>query len=196
MIETVRFRYAAAVAAVQRAVDGWFLGLAARLVFSSVLLAYFVNSAKTKVGVGFPGFLIPGPGAYAQILPPVAEAAGYDPANIAFLWKLVVLAGTYAEFLLPVLILVGLLTRLASLGMIGFVCVMSVVDVWFHHLDAASIGMIFDRVPTSLILDQRLLWLFPLLYLAARGAGRVSLDGVLNGVLAANGRGRSSPPTA
>jgi putative oxidoreductase len=179
LVSTVRCVHDAAFGALSRLAQGWFLGLAARLVFSSVTMVFFLNSVKTKVGSGFPDILIPQVGAYAQILPPVAEAAGYNPDNIAFFWKLVVLAGTYAEFLLPVLILVGLFTRLASVAMIGFIAVMSIVDVWFHHLDAASIGAMFDRLPTALIFDQRLLWLFPLVYLVIKGAGKISLDGLL-----------------
>ncbi len=178
-VSTVRCMHDTAFGTLARVAQGWFLGLAARLVFSSVTMVFFLNAAKTKVGSGFPDILIPQIGAYAQILPPVAEAAGYNPENIAFFWKVVVLAGTYAEFLLPVLILVGLFTRLASVAMIGFIAVMSVVDVWFHQLDAASIGAMFDRLPTALIFDQRLLWVFPLVYLAIKGAGRLSIDGLL-----------------
>lgn len=166
---------------VERVLDGWLLGLAARLVFASVLMVFFVNSALTKVGSGFPDILIPAVGAYAQIVPPIAEAAGYDPANIAlFPWKLIVLAGTYAEFLLPVLLVVGLFTRLVSLAMIGFIIVMSVVDVTLHNLDAASIGAMFDRVPSAIIFDQRLLWMFPLIYLVVKGAGAISLDALIS----------------
>ncbi len=163
----------------------WFLGLAARLVFSSVLLAFFINSAMTKLGTGFPDMLIPAIGAYAQIIPSVAEAAGYDVGAIAlFPWKLMVLAGTYAELLLPFMLLVGLFTRFTALSLIGFVCVMSFVDVQFHGLDAKSIGMVFDRVQDSIIADQRLLWIFPLIYLTLKGGGPVSVDGLL----AARGR--------
>lgn len=159
----------------------WFLGLAARLVFSSVLLAFFVNSAMTKLGSGFPDMFIPAVGAYAQIVPAVAEAAGYDPSKIAlFPWKAMVLAGSYAEFLLPIMLLIGLFTRFTALSLIGFICVMSFVDVQFHGLDAKSIGMVFDRMPDSIIADQRLLWIFPLIYLALKGSGPVSIDGLLS----------------
>jgi len=158
----------------------WFLGLAARLVFSSVLLAFFINSAMTKLGTGFPDMFIPAVGAYAQIVPPVAEAAGYDVGAIAlFPWKLMVLAGTYAEFVLPIMLLIGLFTRFTALGLIGFICVMSFVDVQFHGLDAKSIGMVFDRVQDSIIADQRLLWIFPLIYLTLKGGGPISVDGLL-----------------
>lgn len=158
----------------------WFLGLAARLVFSSVLLVFFVNSAMTKLGSGFPDMFIPAVGAYAQILPTIAEAAGYDPKNIGlFPWKLIVLAGTYAEFLLPIMLLIGLFTRFTALSLIGFIVVMSVVDVQFHGLDAKSIGMMFDRVQDGIIADQRLLWIFLLVYLVIRGAGPISVDALI-----------------
>jgi putative oxidoreductase len=39
-----------------------------------------------------------------------------------FHWAVVV-AGTLAEFILPLLIVIGLFTRLAAFGMIGFVIV-------------------------------------------------------------------------
>lgn len=159
----------------------WFLGLAARLVFSSVLLAFFINSAMTKLGSGFPDMFIPAVGAYAQILPSIAEAAGYDPNKIAlFPWKLIVLAGTYAELLIPIMLFVGLFTRFAALSLIGFIGVMSFVDVAFHGLDAKSIGMMFDRVQDGIIADQRLLWIFPLIYLVLKGGGPVSVDELLN----------------
>ena len=54
-------------------------------------------------------------------------------------------AGIYAGFILPVLIVAGSMTRLAALGMIGFIVVQSYVDVVFHHVDAATIGALFDR---------------------------------------------------
>lgn len=159
---------------------GWFLGFAARFVFAAVLLTFFLNSAATKVGAGFPGVLIPGVGAYAQILPPIAEAAGYDPSQIAvFPWKILVFAGTYAEFIVPIMLVVGLFTRLSSFAMIGFVVVMSFVDIQFHGADPATIGAWFDRVHNSAISDQRLLWLFPLAYLLIKGAGPLSLDALI-----------------
>ena len=65
------------------------------------------------------------------MLPSIAEAAGYDASKIAFFpWGIIVFMGTYAEFILPTLILVGLFTRLASVGMIGFIAVMTLVDVY------------------------------------------------------------------
>jgi putative oxidoreductase len=155
----------------------WFLGLVARLTFTSVLLGYFFNSALTKVGSGFPGLLIPSDGAYAQILPSVAQSVGYDVSQISFIpYGLIVTMGTYAEFILPILILIGLFTRISALAMIGFIVVMSYVDIVFHGLGAKDIGAPFDKIHDSIIADQRLLWLFPLIYLVVRGAGSISFD--------------------
>lgn len=180
IISSIRRLHDCAFTILERTAEPWFLGLAARLVFASVLLVFFLNSAATKVGDGFPGMFVPAIGAYAQMLPPIAEAAGYDVSKIVlFPWKLIVFAGTYAEFLLPVLLLVGLFTRMASLGMIGFIVVMSAVDIHLHGIDMESIGMLFDRANNAIIADQRLLWLFPLLYLVIKGAGPLSVDGVL-----------------
>ncbi|MCW2306079.1 DoxX family protein [Rhodobium gokarnense] len=169
-----------AFAALERALGPSVLPLIARLVFASALLLYYLNSAYTKVGSGFPEMFVPQVGAYAQIVPKVAEGAGYDVSQIAFFpYGLIVWAGTYAEFFLPVLIVLGLFTRLASLGMIGFIVVQSIVDVTAHGLDAATIGLPFDRFPDGMIADQRLFWVFVLVVLVLRGGGRLSLDGLL-----------------
>lgn len=167
-------------AALERALDGWFLGLAARLVFAGVLLFYFWNSVATKLGTGFPGILIPQDGAYFQILPPIVERYGYDVSAVPFLpYGLIVYAGTYAELILPLLITLGLFTRLAALGMIGFIAVQTFVDIVFHMVEAETIGAHFDRLPDSAISDQRSLWAFVLLYLVVKGAGAISLDALL-----------------
>lgn len=173
----------------QRLAGSWFLGLASRLVFSSALFMYFINSARTKVGEGFPDFLIPGDGAYVQIFPSVMDAVGYDTDAIAFIpYGLIVYLGTYAEFILPVLILIGLLTRAASLIMLGFIIVMSYVDIVFHKVGAETIGALFDRFQDSAISDQRLLWASPLIYLILKGAGSISLDRLLGGKKTIGGR--------
>lgn len=166
--------------------DGWFLGLLARLVFAAVLLVYYLNSAGTKVGDGIAGFFSIGDNAYFQILPSVVEAYGYDASQVPFFpYDIIVFAGTYAEFLLPILIVLGLFTRLASLGMIGFILVQSYVDIAFHGADAKTIGSWFDRFADAAILDQRALWVFLLLTLVVKGAGMVSLDSVLGSKLLA-----------
>ncbi len=90
----VRF-YQGVFGTLERLTDGWFLGLAARLVFASVLLVYFLNSAMTKLGNGPLGFLSPSDGAYAQILPTLMESVGYDSSQVPFLpYGLIVLLGT------------------------------------------------------------------------------------------------------
>ncbi|PLX35947.1 MAG: hypothetical protein C0606_17845 [Hyphomicrobiales bacterium] len=166
--------------ALERALDGWFLGLAARFVFAGVLLFYFWNSALTKIGSGFPGIFVPQDSAYFQILPSVVEQFNYNVASVPFLpYGIIVYAGTYAEFLLPFLIVVGLFTRLASLGMIGFIVVQSSVDILFHGVDAATIGALFDRVQDAAIMDQRALWIFVLVALVVKGAGAISLDALI-----------------
>lgn len=154
----------------------WLLPTLARFSFAAVLLFYFWNSAKTKIGDGIFGFLNPGVGAYASILPKQMEAAGFDPSLIGFGGKLVVYAGTWAEFVLPALIIVGLFSRMAALGMIGFIVVQSIVDITGHGADASTIGKLFDRISDSLILDQRTLWVLLLITIMIKGGGPLSLD--------------------
>ncbi|WP_113912271.1 DoxX family protein [Roseovarius dicentrarchi] len=155
-----------------------FLGLAARAVFAAVLLGYYWASGLAKLGDGVLGLFRPSVGAYAQIFPRAMEAAGYDTGQLTFLHTLVVLAGTWAELILPLLIVIGLATRLAALGMIGFVLLQSATDIFGHGLrsEPGGVGAWFDRVPDSLIMDQRLLWVFVLVVQVIRGAGPVSLD--------------------
>ncbi|MEM6440097.1 MAG: DoxX family protein [Pseudomonadota bacterium] len=164
----------------ERLLDGWLPGLAARFVFAAVLFGYYWNSALTKIGDGVLGVFQVSDGAYFQIVPPVVEAAGYDASAVAFLpWGLIVTLGTYSEFVLPILIVIGLFTRLAALGMLVFVVVQSYVDIAFHGVDAETIGVLFDRLPSSTILDQRALWAFLLLMLVVKGGGVLSADHLL-----------------
>lgn len=164
---------------VERA-GNWLMPLAARLVFASTLLLYYWNSGLTKLGDGILGLFSPSIGAYSQIFPKQLEAVGYDVSQFGLFQKLVVLAGTYAEFILPLLIVIGLATRLAALGMIGFVVVQSLTDVIGHGAtDAKTLGALFDRFPDAVILDQRLFWMFLLAYLVVRGAGALSVDALL-----------------
>ncbi len=148
----------------------------ARLVFAAVLLMYYWNSAMTKIGSGILGFVSLDFGAYAQMFPKQFEAVGYDPSALGFSYKLIAILGTWAEFILPLLIVIGLFTRLASIGMIGFITVQSVVDITGHSADAATIGTWFDRIPDAHILDQRAFWMFILLYLVLRGGGPLAVD--------------------
>ena len=169
---------------VERIGDAWLLGLIARFSFAAVLWMYFLNSATTKVGDGLAGFFSISPGAYYQIALPAIEAAGGDVDAVAFIpWGLIVVMGTYAEFILPLLIVIGLFSRIASLGMIGFICVQTFVDITVHQIGAEAIGGWFDRFPDAVIADQRLLWLMPLVVIAIKGPGLLSVDGLLGKTL-------------
>ncbi len=149
----------------------------ARFTFGAVLLFYYWNSGLTKLGDGILGIFKPSIGAYSQIFPKKLEAAGYDISQFGFFEWIVVMAGTYAEFILPLLIIIGLATRLAAIGMIGFVVVQSLTDVYGHHAtDVKTLGMWFDRLSDSVIMDQRLLWVFVLAYIVFKGAGALSVD--------------------
>ncbi len=102
-----------------------------------------------------------------------AEAAGYDVTQATSFQKLVILAGIWAEFILPALVVLGLFTRAAALGMVGFVVVQSLTDIYGH---GGETGAWFDNLSDATILDQRAFWVFLLLYLVFRGAGPLSLD--------------------
>lgn len=159
---------ARAAAALDRQAD-WLLPTLSRLVFAGVLAGYFWASALTK----FDGPFTPSIGAYAQIFPKAFEAVGFDPSALSIWHWLVAMAGGYAEFVLPALVLVGLLTRLAALGLAGFVLVQSLTDIFGH---GAAAGAWFDRASDALILDQRALWLLLLAVLLCKGAGPLSAD--------------------
>lgn len=156
----------------------WLIPTLARFLFAAILMIYFLNSGLTKLGDGFAGIWTPSVGAYAQIFPKVLEAAGYDTSALSIYHTLVVLAGTWAEFLLPAMIVLGILTRLAALGMIGFVVVQSLTDIYGHG-QTGEIGAWFDRFPDAIIMDQRALWVFLLLVLVVKGAGPLSFDRAL-----------------
>lgn len=67
---------------------------------------------------------------------------------------------TLAEFTLPLLLVLGLATRLSALGLIGMTLVIQIFifPSWAHFWGTAA------------------MWLVPLLYLVSRGGGRLSLD--------------------
>jgi putative oxidoreductase len=148
----------------------------ARLTFAAILLGYFWASARTKLGDGL--FTL-SDSAYGQIFPRAFEAAGFDSSQLGFWPFLVTLAGTYAEFILPALITIGLFTRLAAFGMIAFITLQSLTDIVGHKVSPDTIGAWFDRAPDALILDQRAFWMLTLATLLALGAGPLSLDRLL-----------------
>jgi putative oxidoreductase len=121
-----------------------FLAAAARLGIGAV----FFVSGRTKVD----GFLTVNESAYTlfredyklPLLPPDVAAH----------------MATYAEHLLPLLLVLGLATRLSALGLLAMTAVIQVFvypDAWPTHLS----------------------WAVALLYLAGRGAGPLSLDRAL-----------------
>jgi len=145
----------------------------ARFSFAATLLVFFWRSALTKVGDGFSGLWTPSLNAYAQVLPKKFEAAGYDVSAMGVMDQLIVVAGTWGEFVLPVLIVLGLFTRLASLGMLGFLAVMTLVDITGHGVVP---GVWFDGDPKGIVADLRLYWVLALLVLLCHGGGSLSLD--------------------
>ena len=142
----------------------------ARLIFAGTLLVYYWKSGLTKLGAGP---FDPDLGAYIQILPRAFAEVGFDPAGLGPLATPIVLLGTWTEFLLPALIVAGLFTRVAALGMIGFVVVQTWVDLVGHGV---ALGAWFDATPSADLADQRAFWVFLLLVLVFRGGGPLSLD--------------------
>lgn len=177
----------------ERLAGGWLLQLAARLAFAAVLFLYFFNSWKTKTGDGLAGLLSVSDGAYYQIVPWAVEAAGGEISQVGLLSHLIVHAGTMAELLLPAMVVAGLFTRIAALGMICFVAVQSWVDLRFHGVSGDTAGALFDRFPDSLVADQRTLWAFLLLVLAVKGGGALSLDAALGRWFGVASRAATAP---
>ncbi|WP_028958255.1 DoxX family protein [Sulfitobacter sp. 20_GPM-1509m] len=157
----------------------WLLPTLARVVFVGVLLLYFWVSALTKLGEGAGGLLWLSDTAYMQIFPKAVEAAGYDAAQLGWGYRLAAVLGTWAEFLLPLCIAIGLMTRLSALGMIVFVAVQSYVDIYGHDVGAKTTGAWFDHISNAAIVDQRALWVLLLMILVVKGAGPLSLDAAL-----------------
>ena len=170
------------VALIETIAGTWLLPSLARFSFAAVLLVYFWHSAALKTGSGLFGIFQPTLGAYAQIFPKAMEAAGYSTDALGAHHWLIVVAGTSAEYILPALIIFGLFTRLAALGMVGFVAVQTLTDLYGHGAinQPPTLGAWFDRIPDSLILDQRLFWLMILAILIVKGAGPLSLDRILS----------------
>lgn len=150
----------------------WALPTLARLVFAGVFLIYFIASA----GLKFEGSILsPSAGGFGQIFPKAAEAVLWDVTQMSLFQRLVIIAGTVAEYVLPVLIVIGLLTRFAALGMVGFILVQTFVDVTGHGVE---LGAWFNSGAPDLF-DQRSLWVMLLLILVFKGAGPASADSAL-----------------
>ncbi|MEX0350221.1 MAG: DoxX family protein [Paracoccaceae bacterium] len=143
----------------------------ARLVFIAIFAYYYWNSAMLKIDGSI---FSPSAGAFGQMFPKAAEAVLYDITKITFFQRIVMFFGTVAEFVLPALLIVGLLTRVAALGMIGFTWVQTLVDVFGHNI---PFGGLFDNAIT--LADQRVMWTFLFLVIAIKGAGPLSIDRLL-----------------
>lgn len=157
----------------------WLLPTLARVVFAATLLMYFWISGLTKLGDGLTGVFFLSDSAYIQMFPKAVEALGYDTGQLSIWHRIVALIGTWAEFILPLFIVIGVLTRLSAVGMIGFIIVQSVVDILGHGVADKDIGSWFDRASGALILDQRAFWVMLLLILVVKGAGPLSFDRAL-----------------
>ena len=168
--------YTSATAPLER--NDWILPTLARFLFAAVLAGYFWISGMTKLGDGIFGIFQPSLGAYAQIFPKAMEAVGYDTTQLTTYHWAVVTLGTVAEFVLPLLIIIGLFTRISAFGMIGFIVVQSLTDLNGHDKwgDGLVLGAWFDAPSNSLIMDQRSLWVFLLIVLVVKGAGPLSFD--------------------
>ncbi len=115
----------------QRITENWLLGLVARAVFAGTLFVYFYNSFLTKVDSRNGDYFTVTDGAFIQIYgDQVFEAVGYNFSSLEFWpWGALVYLGTYAEVILPVLIVLGFMTRIASWGMLIFIGVMTYKDI-------------------------------------------------------------------
>ena len=140
----MRARWNAVASSLSRWIGHDVLALASRISIAAI----FFLSGRTKVD----GFLTITDGAYAlfrseyklPLIPP--EVAAHVAA--------------YAEHLFPVLLVLGLLTRLSALALLGMTATIQVFvypDAWPTHLSWAAL----------------------LLYLIGRGAGALSLDRLL-----------------
>ncbi len=171
---TLQTRYTQAITVLSAQGD-WLLPTLARAMFAAVLLRYFWGSALTKLD----GPFTPSVGGFAQIYPRAMEAAGYDANALGLLPKLVVLGGAWAELILPLLLVIGLFTRLAALGMVGFIIVQSLTDIIGHKAGPETLGAWFDGASDAVILDQRAFWILLLAVLILKGAGPLSADRTL-----------------
>jgi len=128
-------------AALSRLVPDWLQLLAVRLAIASV----FFLSGRTKVE----GLLTIKPATY-YLFSDEYKVPLLSPEIAAH-------AATYSEHLFPILLVLGLLTRLSALALLGMTLVIQIFvypDAWATHLTWAAL----------------------LLTLIARGAGAISLD--------------------
>jgi len=88
-----------------------------------------------------------------------------------------------AEAVLPVLLVLGLATRIAAVGMIGLIAMTAMIDIFARDAPPEVIGALFDASPYDPISDLRLLWITVLAVPAVLGGGGLSLDPFLRRLL-------------
>jgi len=79
----------------------------------------------------------------------------------------------------PVLLVLGLATRIAAFGMIGLIAMTVVIDIFARSAPPEVIGALFDASPHDPISDLRLLWITVLAVPAVLGGGGLSLDALI-----------------
>ena len=80
---------------------------------------------------------------------------------------------------MPVLLVLGLATRIAAVGVIGLIAVTAMIDIFARNALPEVIGALFDASPDDPISDLRLPWITVLAVPAVLGGGWMSLDAVL-----------------
>jgi putative oxidoreductase len=105
----------------------------------------------------------------------------FDPDNPCVLPVLpIVLTSSFqAGAVLPVLLVLGLATRIAAFGMIGLIAMTVVIDIFARSAPPEVIGALSDASPHDPISDLRLLWITVLAVPAVLGGGGLSLDALI-----------------
>ena len=130
-----------------------------------------------RLGTG--GYLLShGVGKVRMLLGGEFETFG-DPVGLGSRLSLALVAG--AELLCPVLVILGLFTRLAAVPVVISMAVAALVvhgsDPW--SMETAALAFFAGESETWFSKEPALLFLVPFLALAFTGAGRFSLDRVL-----------------
>lgn len=156
------------------------LCLISRGAFAAILLPWFAIGGLTKVGglsmsmgptvEGLPLAL----GAYYAYAPDQIGALDMGLPSFDIVTQVYVGLMVLAEVALPVLIVLGLLTRFS-------VVLLVLHQIIFFTLNASNtdFGALFDASPFNMFPDQLLLWVMLMAPLALFGAGPLSVDDAL-----------------
>lgn len=157
------------------------LCLMSRCAFAAILLPWFVIGGLTKVGGlsmsigptlgGLPLAL----GAYYAYVPDQIGALDAGLPDFDILTQVYVGLMVLVEVALPVLVVLGILTRFS-------VVFLALHQTVFFTLSAstAGFGALFDASPFDMFPDQFLLWVMVMAPLALFGAGPLSVDDALD----------------